>query len=219
MSGMISHCSCYGSQADELSRHSFGSIQSFALSVAFPNLSDCLVLTGFSVNQSFVPQFTAGGNLAVARLSQHRLGNSTPGALNYPNGYLVTGDITANLYNFLLPGYFDECLLQFADANKQPATVGEFLTLGNGPQISPFTGPVLVITGSDDVPFCGGDCLNTGDPKVPSVIATVKQGFPKLAVDKFLAYVQPNAAHGINIHYNATGAYDVINTFIKGKVG
>ncbi len=38
--------------------------------------------------------------------------------------------------------------------------------------------------------------------------------FPNLPASNFEAYVQPNTGHGINLHYNATGAYDVIEEFL-----
>lgn len=51
--------------------HSFGSIQSYWLSALYPGLTDGLVLTGFSVNGSFLPSQTVPGwNLASARLNQ-----------------------------------------------------------------------------------------------------------------------------------------------------
>ena len=32
-----------------------------------------------------------------------------------------------------------------------------------------------------------------------------------------MAYIQPETGHGINLHYNATGAYGVINNFLQAK--
>jgi hypothetical protein len=45
----------------------------------------------------------------------------------------------------------------------------------------------------------------------------VKMNFPNVATSNFSAVIQPNSGHGINLHYNATGAYDVINTFLNSK--
>ena len=39
--------------------------------------------------------------------------------------------------------------------------------------------------------------------------------FPDLAAANFEAYIQPNTGHGINLHYNATGTYDVIEEFLS----
>ena len=70
---------------------------------------------------------------------------------------------------------------------------------------------------ANDLPFCGGDCLNTGNASIPSTPAVVKKGFPYLASENFTVYIQPNTGHGINLHYNATGAYSVINRFLDAK--
>ena len=66
-----------------------------------------------------------------------------------------------------------------------------------------------------DVPYCGGDCLATGNPALASIPAGVQMNFPDLAASNFEAYVQPNTGHGINLHYNSTGAYDVIEEFLS----
>lgn len=44
----------------------------------YPDISDGIVLTGFSMNSSFVPFFLAGGNFVLARLNQpFRFGNAS----------------------------------------------------------------------------------------------------------------------------------------------
>ena len=70
---------------------------------------------------------------------------------------------------------------------------------------------------ANDLPFCGGNCFATGDPSLPSIPAAVAKSFPKVSSGNFTAYIQPNTGHGINAHYNATGAYDVIQTFLQSK--
>lgn len=63
-----------------------------------------------------------------------------------------------------------------------------------------------------DFIFCGGDCMATGDPILPSIPAAGKVAFP--AASAFEAHIQPNTGHAINLHYNATGAYKVIHQFL-----
>lgn len=62
--------------------HSFGSAQSYALVNMYPDISDGLILTGFSTNSSFVGFFAAGANFVQANLNQpFRFGNpATSGA-------------------------------------------------------------------------------------------------------------------------------------------
>jgi hypothetical protein len=39
--------------------------------------------------------------------------------------------------------------------------------------------------------------------------------FPNISAGAFEGYVHPNAGHGINLHYNATAAYDLIQGFLE----
>ena len=48
-----------------------------------------------------------------------------------------------------------------------------------------------------------------------SIPAGVKMGLPQ--AKNFEAYIQPNSGHGINFHYNATGAYQVIQNYLKSN--
>lgn len=70
-----------------------------------------------------------------------------------------------------------------------------------------------------DLVFCGGNCLATAgfDPTLPSIPAAVKNSFPGVDASNFSAYIQPNMGHGINLHYNATGAYKVILDFLNAR--
>ena len=54
--------------------------------------------------------------------------------------------------------------------------------------------------------------MATGDPALPSIPAVVGMAFP--AASAFEAYIQPNTGHGINVHYNATAAYRIIQEFL-----
>ncbi|CAF9933106.1 MAG: hypothetical protein HETSPECPRED_008537 [Heterodermia speciosa] len=240
--------------------HSFGSAQTYSLVNTYPNISDGIVLTGFSMNGSFIPYFEAGADFIQANLNQpFRFGNasfavgdailaSVSTALNisttsvaatniinnygltdfvaglptrqrvpYVNGYLANSNANSNQYLFFEPGFFDPQLAFAGEATKQPVAVGELLTLGSAPMVNNYAGPVLVITGSSDLPFCGGDCFATGDPTLPSIPAAVAASFPRVRAEDFTAYIQPNTGHGLNFHYNQTGAYRVINDFLGSK--
>ncbi|KAJ5349502.1 hypothetical protein N7541_007229 [Penicillium brevicompactum] len=183
--------------------HSFGSAQTVALSAMYPDLSDALVLTGFSASIASMPVFLSGANFQQANL-------------NHPPwiGYLVNSDIGTNKFLFFYPGNFDEGILSYAEKNKQPMTVGELMTMTGLPTSSPFTGPVYVIDGENDIAFCGGACSYTTDSSA-SIPAGVKAVFPKASA--FTAYIQPETGHGINLHYNSTGAYQQINDFLGAQ--
>lgn len=142
--------------------------------------------------------------------------NKTLVPLNYPSGYFASADLTALQYAFLYPGNYDIGIAVAGEQTKQPVTAGELLTIGNAPSISSFSGPVFVMTGEYDVPFCGGNCFgqvpNTTAPNIP---AGLKTAFPSASA--FGAYIQPGSGHGLTFHYNATAGYQVIQDFLANN--
>lgn len=137
---------------------------------------------------------------------------SGPAPQDLPAGYLTWSDFSSNQYTFFYPGAFDLNLGLEVEATKQPVTTGELLTLTSFPASTSFSGPVQVVTGEQDAIFCGGDCYAVGSADASSIPAEVAPAFPK--AQPFEAYIQPNTGHAINAHYNATGAYDAIQTFL-----
>lgn len=185
----------------------------------YPNITDGIVLTGFTMNSSFVGLFAAGGNFQQAQENKPaRFANvsTSIGAANIslrgleavPAGYMVSSNAAANKYLFLKPNYYDPAILTYAENTKQTVTQGELLTLGSLPMSNDYTGPVMVIDGDSDLPYCGFDCLATGGA-ADSLAAMVKDNFPNVGDEDFESYIHPNTGHGINFHYNATAAYVV----------
>ncbi|KAK5054733.1 hypothetical protein LTR84_001625 [Exophiala bonariae] len=190
--------------------HSFGSIQSFELARESPDLSDGLILTGFGLNGSFLPFFQFGGNWVSA--------TSIPAlASQYAAGYFGAGNPSAVQTNFFSPGQFSASALDLAaGALGQPVTVGELLTIASAiGGVSQFSGPVLVITGERDLPFCGGDCLATGDPAVASIPAGVAAFVPSSR--SYETFIVPKAGHGLNFEYSAQTTYQHIARFLEAN--
>lgn len=186
--------------------HSFGSILTYELAAAHPEITDGLILQGFSVDASYLPQTIAGFDIQAAS------GERMKCCRQYPEGYLTWANIGANQFAFLAPPYYDPRIGEYTECNKEPFTTGEILTLASQPSSAPdFTGPVLVLTGNEDEIFCGGKCLATNGQgsSIPAGAAAV---FPKAST--FEAYIQPHSGHAVNVHYNATDAYDVMNSFL-----
>ncbi|KAK4997345.1 hypothetical protein LTR66_003227 [Elasticomyces elasticus] len=220
--------------------HSFGAAQTYALTAMYPDISDGIVLTGFSTNGSFVGYFGAGADFQQANLNQPlRFGPASnyrtlkaffenyalvdlvaplqiapEESLAYVNGYLTNSNANSQQYLFFYPPHFDTGILYYGEQTKQPVTIGELLTLGSLPMTSTFKGPVLVFTGSNDLPYCGGDCFNTGT-SAPSIPSTARTSFPGASV--FEAYIQPITGHGLNFHYNATAGYRYIQDFLMAQ--
>ena len=140
--------------------------------------------------------------------------NHTIFQYNYPSGYFSHSALVALQYAFLFPGQYDVGFAVECEKSKQPVTAGELLTIGNAPRVSQFKGPVFVIIGQYDVPFCGGNCYSQAQNINPTNIpAGVKTAFP--ATSNFEAYIQPNTGHGMNFHHNATAGYQVIQDFLS----
>jgi len=217
--------------------HSFGSAQTYSLTALYPTISDGIVLTGFSMNASFVGYFAAGANFQLANLNQPlRFGSANVvqgvnyltqvygltdlfagidltqvSSVPYANGYLTNANAGSQQYLFFLPPYFDTGILYYGEQTKQPVTQGELFTLGSLPAMNGFKGPVLVMTGEGDVPYCGGNCTVTGT-QLPSIPAGVGMHFPNASA--FEAYIQPRTGHGLNFGYNATAGYNYVASWL-----
>ena len=211
----------------------FGNISNAAVSEALSPLSNLTEriassLAPYNVTSGEIQQYlqtTDIGDL-LAGLQPTQL----PKMADLPSGYLTWTDAGSNQFAFLLPEFFDPSILQFAESSKFPYTLGELLTIGGVPLIAPmFKGPVQILTGSrfsnlyalpgqannclgQDTIYCGGDCLATGDPALASIPAKSQMAFPMART--FEAYIQPDTAHAINLHYNSTGANNVIQRFL-----
>lgn len=171
--------------------HSFGSIQSYSLAVLHPEATDGLVLTGFTQENAYIPLFGVGAGFVVANTAAARFAD-------YPAGYLAPATASAVQVLYFAPGAFDPALLSLAYNNGQPVTVGEILTLGAQTNVvNPLTGPVLVITGDRDLPFCGGDCTITGNASLPNFLEISRDYFPNAS--KFDAVAVGGAGHGLNL--------------------
>jgi pimeloyl-ACP methyl ester carboxylesterase len=187
--------------------HSFGSQHTYALTAMYPNISDGIALTGFSQNGSFAGLFLLGGNFIEA--------NQLPALSSYPDGYFASGDATAVQINFFAPGDFDPALLDYAtNVLGEPVTVGELLSFGGETgSVNNFAGPVHIITGERDIPYCGGNCLAapTGYPNIPS---TSKANFPN--AENFEVTIIPGAGHGLNLQYTHPQTYaSILNYFVQ----
>nr|XP_036576385.1 uncharacterized protein CTRU02_13590 [Colletotrichum truncatum]KAF6783123.1 hypothetical protein CTRU02_13590 [Colletotrichum truncatum] len=173
--------------------HSFGSAHTYALTAKYPDVSDGIILTGFSQNGSFFADFLLGGAFIQA--------NQVPALSNYPKGYFAPAYEGGAHVNFFAPDDFDPAILTAAYQTGKPVTVGELFTIG-GEAGTPntFKKPVLIITGERDVPFCGGDCLATGQPRLPSIPAASARFFKNTR--KFETYIVPGAGHGLTLSYS-----------------
>lgn len=182
--------------------HSFGSILTYGLTTKYPEDSDGIVLTGFSIDETFFAWFGYASNWVVA--------NSNPALKQFPNGYVALGTAQAFQAVAFAPSNFDLALPAAANSIAQPIPIGEILTIGSPQEVSnPFKGPVLVIDGGKmtlamplgllltflldrDLIFCGGNCSSS----TPSAAELVRPKFTK--VTDFEAVIVPQTGHLLN---------------------
>jgi len=184
--------------------HSFGSEHTYLLTAMNPKISDGIALTGFSTNGSFVPYFALGGNFVDVKTNAAL-------APQYAHGYLAAGDASAVQTNFFSPGAFDPAVLAAAVSTGQPVTIGELLTIGGEIGVpNTFAGPVLIVTGERDIPYCGGNCL-APPAGYASIPAAAKSSFKNAGV--FDVVIVPGAGHGLNLEFSHPFTYSTINNF------
>jgi pimeloyl-ACP methyl ester carboxylesterase len=180
--------------------HSWGSVLSLGLASVAPQLTDGIVLTGFSGLNQYQLLFVASSSF---NLASENAPKRFP-AKQYSTGYITWPDKAANQYAFLAYPYFDPAVLEVAEATKYPFTIGEFLSLSAIPSTAPnFKGPVLFLASEQDLIFCGSNC--TGLYGTDGVTVEAFNGSSSVET-----YIQPRVGHGLNLHKNATGAYDVV---------
>ncbi|KZO93143.1 hypothetical protein CALVIDRAFT_269353 [Calocera viscosa TUFC12733] len=188
--------------------HSYGSEQLAALSGKNTSAVDALVLTGFSANMSSVGVFTAGGLYS-------RAADVMPSSFGMlPGSYVMTGLPQGNQFQFFYYPYFDEAAFAQARMSEQPATLGVFSTmsvLGGSP--SNFTGPVHVVTGDKDLPFCGAQC-NIVPAGMNKTILELTQPMVFPMSSNFSIYSPANTGHGVNLHLSAPDTYREIMAWL-----
>lgn len=192
--------------------HSYGSIITNGLVGKYPNATDGIVLTGYSVNSTWVPQTFSAFSPRIAAVDVPSRFNTSTSRLN--NTYLTWADIYNNQLAFFYGGY-NQSVLQLDEQRKQPVTYGEIITLGQGSVPSNFTGPVQVVTGADDFIFCGGDCLATNGTNLTSIPAQVTALFP--AASNFSTYLPANTGHAVQLHNSNMNATLEILSFLKAN--
>lgn len=163
--------------------HSYGSAQSESITKNAPELVDAVVLTGFTTFGAYVANFFQAGAFTIS--NQVR---DLPHLRFKPSIYLSTGSATSDVINFFQPFAYDQGAFELARRTEQPTTLGAFISIAAiGGVADRFTGPVLIVNGERDLPFCGTDCYST-TPPIPD---GVKNLYP--AASSFKSIILPNS--------------------------
>ncbi|EJU00142.1 alpha/beta-hydrolase, partial [Dacryopinax primogenitus] len=179
--------------------HSYGSVQATALASRTPAAVDGIIATGFSAYGGAVPLFLASGLWSsAAQVAPYAYASLA-------STYLLPAVPQAAQMNFYYyPGY-DESVFVYDAAMPQPVTVGVMFTLETvaGPA-SNFTGPVLLVTGAQDLPFCGGNCYALQPSNQTILQETGTALFP---ASKYSYYAPQLTGHNVNLHLSAPETY------------
>lgn len=186
--------------------HSYGSVQSNAVSKANPELIDGLILTGYSSYSQGLPFYLLSTIYTQAKtVFPQRLGNS-------PDSYLVTGTLYSGQENFAYPYYVTPAANKLQRETEQPVTQGSLFTIGSLGGATQFTGPVQVITPEKDYIFALSAGVQNGQNLAEQ---TVKALYPQSKNGTGL--VPANTGHGINFHSTAHGIYLDMLSFLKSN--
>ncbi|KUJ15735.1 uncharacterized protein LY89DRAFT_783009 [Mollisia scopiformis] len=181
--------------------HSFGSLLSNGLIATTPEISDGAILTGLAYDQNASPFLEA---FALRIASEQFPGKWS----DRDNHYVTSVDAAANAATFFHGDSFSKEVLWYTESITQPVASIELLTSGAiRLNATTFTKPVMIISGEFDFAVCGGNCVGILEHPAKEV------NFPN-ATD-FQAIVHPSTGHNINFSYNATGAYDVILSYLS----
>jgi pimeloyl-ACP methyl ester carboxylesterase len=119
--------------------HSCGSLLTNALVAAQPDLSDGLILTGFTHNTTWLPFFDLAISFHLAKENNPRRFSQLS------TGYLTWGDKYDNQAAFLYQPFFDRAVLDVAEETKAPYALAELLSSTTVSLLAPeFRGPILV---------------------------------------------------------------------------
>lgn len=170
--------------------HSYGSVQAQAISAKFPNLIQGLVLTGFSTNSSNTAAFFQSGTYTIANQVA-----DLPQLKTRPDIWLGTASAISDLELFFDPPNYDQGAFELARQTAQPVTLGSLFSIGAvGGVAQNYSGPVYVIDGSRDFPFCERNCYAPA-PSGGNQADAVKMLYP--TAKNFTTYIIPETGHGI----------------------
>lgn len=186
--------------------HSYGSIQTQAVTEMYPEDFDAVVLTGFTTSVTGMPIAFSSQDFAIASevLPDRFAGLS--------HGYILTSLIQGIQFLFFRAPQFDPALLNLADLTKQTVTIGELLGARSPSVAAKFTGAIDVVVGENDVPDCQGNCFYP-----QNLVSAVRGELFPAARNSSSWYIVPGTGHGINFHYTANEAYAQIQTFVKNN--
>lgn len=187
--------------------HSFGSYVTNVLLTTDPSVADGAILTGFSYpNASDASRFQLGDTTSAfpTRLAPSMALHENE---DTDSGTLILASLYGLAQTFFHAPHYATAAVEYAFSITSRFAVGEPLTFGIADLRAPdFHGPVLVTTGENDIPVCGGECVSTYEGGLQ------EEAWP--GASPLETYLHPGVGHGLNFGANATGFYDVVVRFL-----
>ena len=202
--------------------HSFGCLVANGAIAKYPADFDAVVLTGATANVTYLPNVIEAFGLEVG--AAHGLAN----------GYLTPSSPMGRQFGLYRAPYFDpngrkplsprqarvdlgaDFVLVAAQqyAERQTITIGELFTVaGTLAPATAYTGPVDIVLGKYDFPFCGGDCTYPSD----LAAAALPTLYPNADKEGSKNVILEQQGHCLNAHYSAPEAYEQIAEFLKAN--
>lgn len=185
--------------------HSWGSVLTSAFIAKYGPLTDGAIITGYYLGPLL-------GKAGMAAWNAEAPASSTP-SFDRPSGYVVCKK--SGIQTIFFAGdtktAFTEEMLEYGNALKQPAPIGEFASayqiLGlPGPEMR---APVQYFLPEFDFYVCGGDCKGIVNKTL------LEQTYPHAPVIDIK--IQPNTGHAFTLHNNASAGYQVNFDFLESN--
>lgn len=197
-----------------------GSAVTQKFSVDFPNVADCIILTGYSkyILNILAGIFITAGLLPAQIVSPDKFGN-------LPLGYLEPSSYSGILYLFWYDPYnngtyYNPAFPVYDYPLRQALSVGEGATIAVPLAQSSMTGDVFVITGQQDTLLCGttamqgdgpGQCV--GGPF--NYLSTTSTLYPNAR--NYEWFNVPNSGHCWQFHFNAQLGFEVTHNWLASR--
>lgn len=185
--------------------HSMGSLIANVATQRRPKAFDAVILTGWSTN--FIensPKVFAGLQLPAALVDPTRFKHLNLGYLTFSLKVAVT-----RLF-YGPEGTYDQKVRDFDWDHRDVVGAGEFITLLEGTNVSPYPGPIHIIDGEIDQSFCKDGKCSPGPEAIPGNTAST---FPNSR--NFTYSITPGTAHDLNLHKSAPKTFEAASEFLK----
>jgi pimeloyl-ACP methyl ester carboxylesterase len=180
--------------------HSRGSSVAAMMAAKYPDSIDKLVLTGYTANTSNFAAAAASSQYKPAKdVDPARFGT-------FPEGYL-TESAESGIASFCYAGDYDPDIPLLDFATKGTIAVGEVLAPGAVPAPN-YHGPVFILTGDKDKPFCGTDSTAPCEP----IIKASASDFPNAR--NFGYFMPKNTGHCLNFHHSANQSFEAVTDWL-----